>query len=182
MPVLGRIPADVLHVFLDAGVLFAALLRGPGAAARLGAGRSIRTRSSAGCGSGNRALTASRPPAALAIGLDSDAGLEPSRSRRHFARADRAADRKVHAFARPHGRFDAGLFRVSARAAGAGVRRLHHLGALLIWRWKIAGAVAMMVLFFHAARLALVVFDPYLGLAASGRGPESRAARDADSG
>src|SRR5579885_2756597 len=27
---------------------------------------------------------------------------------------------------------------------------------------KIAGAVAMMVLFFHAARLALVVFDPYL--------------------
>ena len=36
------------------------------------------------------------------------------------------------------------------------------LGALLIWRWKIAGAVAMMVLFFHAARLALVVFDPYL--------------------
>lgn len=36
------------------------------------------------------------------------------------------------------------------------------LGALLIWRWRIAGAVIMMVLFFHAARLALVVFDPYL--------------------
>jgi 4-amino-4-deoxy-L-arabinose transferase-like glycosyltransferase len=36
------------------------------------------------------------------------------------------------------------------------------LGALLIWRWRIAGAVVMMVLFFHAARLALVVFDPYL--------------------
>ncbi len=36
------------------------------------------------------------------------------------------------------------------------------LGALLIWRWRIAGAVLMMVLFFHAARLALVVFDPYL--------------------
>jgi 4-amino-4-deoxy-L-arabinose transferase-like glycosyltransferase len=36
------------------------------------------------------------------------------------------------------------------------------LGALLIWRWRIAAAVVMMVLFFHAARLALVVFDPYL--------------------
>jgi hypothetical protein len=36
------------------------------------------------------------------------------------------------------------------------------LGALLIRRWRIAGAVVMMVLFFHAARLALVVFDPYL--------------------
>ncbi len=35
-------------------------------------------------------------------------------------------------------------------------------GAVSIWRWRIAGAVAMMVLFFHAARLALVVFDPYL--------------------
>ncbi len=36
------------------------------------------------------------------------------------------------------------------------------LGVLLIRRWRIAGAVVMMVLFFHAARLALVVFDPYL--------------------
>ena len=36
------------------------------------------------------------------------------------------------------------------------------LGALLAWRWRAAGAVAMMTLFFHAARLALVVFDPYL--------------------
>lgn len=36
------------------------------------------------------------------------------------------------------------------------------LGALLLRRWRIAGAVTMMVLFFHAARVALVVFDPYL--------------------
>jgi 4-amino-4-deoxy-L-arabinose transferase-like glycosyltransferase len=35
-------------------------------------------------------------------------------------------------------------------------------GALLTLRGKIAGAVVMMVLFVHAARLALVVFDPYL--------------------
>jgi hypothetical protein len=32
----------------------------------------------------------------------------------------------------------------------------------LIWRAPVAGAVVMMVLFVHAARLAQVVFDPYL--------------------
>ncbi len=37
------------------------------------------------------------------------------------------------------------------------------IGALASWRGKIAGAVVMMVLFVHAARLALVAFDPYLG-------------------
>ena len=36
------------------------------------------------------------------------------------------------------------------------------LGAVLIWRAPVAGAVVMMVLFVHAARLAQVVFDPYL--------------------
>ncbi len=40
------------------------------------------------------------------------------------------------------------------------------IGAILAWRGKLAGAivgaVVMMVLFIHAARLALVVFDPYL--------------------
>ena len=36
------------------------------------------------------------------------------------------------------------------------------LGALITLRGKAAGAVIMMVLFLHAARLALVVFDPYL--------------------
>ena len=36
------------------------------------------------------------------------------------------------------------------------------LGAVLMWRWPIAALVVMMVLFVHAARLALVVFDPYL--------------------
>ena len=37
------------------------------------------------------------------------------------------------------------------------------VGAITSWRGKIAGAAVMMVLFVHAARLALVVFDPYLG-------------------
>ena len=37
------------------------------------------------------------------------------------------------------------------------------IGALASWRGSMAGAVAMMILFFHAARLALVTFDPYLG-------------------
>src|SRR6185295_11169820 len=35
-------------------------------------------------------------------------------------------------------------------------------GAISAWRGKILGAVVMMILFLHAARLALVVFDPYL--------------------
>ena len=37
------------------------------------------------------------------------------------------------------------------------------IGALASWRGSMAGAVVMMILFFHAARLALVTFDPYLG-------------------
>jgi 4-amino-4-deoxy-L-arabinose transferase-like glycosyltransferase len=37
------------------------------------------------------------------------------------------------------------------------------IGALASWRGNMAGAVVMMILFFHAARLALVTFDPYLG-------------------
>jgi hypothetical protein len=36
------------------------------------------------------------------------------------------------------------------------------IGAISAWRGKLAGAVIMMLLFIHAARLALVVFDPYL--------------------
>src|SRR6202030_1246186 len=36
------------------------------------------------------------------------------------------------------------------------------VGALASWRGSVAGAVVMMVLFLHAARLALVTFDPYL--------------------
>jgi len=36
------------------------------------------------------------------------------------------------------------------------------IGALASWRGSLAGAVIMMVLFLHAARLALVAFDPYL--------------------
>jgi 4-amino-4-deoxy-L-arabinose transferase-like glycosyltransferase len=36
------------------------------------------------------------------------------------------------------------------------------LGAVSAWRAKAAGVAAMMIVFVHAARLALVVFDPYL--------------------
>ena len=36
------------------------------------------------------------------------------------------------------------------------------VGARSAWRGSFAGAVVMMILFFHAARLALVTFDPYL--------------------
>ena len=42
--------------------------------------------------------------------------------------------------------------------AGAGFL----IGAAAAWREKLLGAVVMMILFIHAARLALVVFDPYL--------------------
>ena len=37
------------------------------------------------------------------------------------------------------------------------------VGAISAWRKQVLGAVVMMILFIHAARLALVVFDPYLG-------------------
>ena len=36
------------------------------------------------------------------------------------------------------------------------------IGARSAWRKSHVGVVIMMVLFFHAARLALVTFDPYL--------------------
>lgn len=36
------------------------------------------------------------------------------------------------------------------------------IGAVASWKRHIAGAVVMMILFAHAARLALVTFDPYL--------------------
>jgi hypothetical protein len=36
------------------------------------------------------------------------------------------------------------------------------VGAVASWRGSMAGVVVMMALFFHAARFALVVFDPYL--------------------
>jgi len=36
------------------------------------------------------------------------------------------------------------------------------VGAISAWRKQVLGAVVMMILFIHAARLALVVFDPYL--------------------
>jgi hypothetical protein len=48
--------------------------------------------------------------------------------------------------------------RVPLLLAGAGFL----VGAISAWRGKILGAVVMMILFIHAARLALVVFDPYL--------------------
>ncbi|MEO8100434.1 MAG: glycosyltransferase family 39 protein [Acidobacteriota bacterium] len=36
------------------------------------------------------------------------------------------------------------------------------IGAITAWRQQLLGAVIMMVLFLHAARLALITFDPYL--------------------
>lgn len=36
------------------------------------------------------------------------------------------------------------------------------IGARSAWRGSAAGAAVMMILFFHAARVALVAFDPYL--------------------
>jgi 4-amino-4-deoxy-L-arabinose transferase-like glycosyltransferase len=48
--------------------------------------------------------------------------------------------------------------RVPLLLAGAGFL----IGALSALRGKLLGAVVMMILFIHAARLALVVFDPYL--------------------
>ena len=37
------------------------------------------------------------------------------------------------------------------------------VGTVAAWRFRPLGIAAMMVLFFHAARLALIAFDPYMG-------------------
>ena len=80
---------------------------------------------------------------------------------------------RLQAFARAYGRFDAGvvrLFASSAGGGGAGVSdRVFWDGAQLgpalergRDRRAYLAAAVMMVVFFHAARLALVVFDPFM--------------------
>ncbi|HLW77667.1 MAG TPA: hypothetical protein VKS01_11795, partial [Bryobacteraceae bacterium] len=44
------------------------------------------------------------------------------------------------------------------------------IGAIAGWSKKLAGIVVMMILFFHAARLALIVWDPYLASRALAEG------------
>ena len=71
--------------------------------------------------------------------------------------------RSVHAVAGTHDGPDDRVVRVSAAAAG-GAGIAFAIGAWGAWRGRavVAPLAAMLVLFFHAARLALVVFDPYM--------------------
>ncbi len=92
------------------------------------------------------------------------AGAPRSRSGRYFSRAE-TSSRRLHAVAGPHGRPDAGVVRLFAAAVAGGGGRVSD------WRGgnaarnghaRVSGAALMMVIFFQAARLAMVVFDPYL--------------------
>ena len=97
--VLGGIRAGVLHVLLNARVLFDAVLPGAGAAARLrddgGASRSLAKKRRGGAGRSGRAGRAG-------CRVRFVASVELARSRRHLSGAD-AASGKLHAFARAHG-------------------------------------------------------------------------------
>ncbi len=73
--------------------------------------------------------------------------------------------RRLQAFAGPHGRPDLEVFCLPSAAAGAGRGCLSH------WRRghaaegqqeSLSDGCPCMVVFFHAARLAMVSFDPYL--------------------
>ena len=95
---------------------------------------------------------------------DSVDGAGPAGAGRYLVGADPESG-CVHAVAGAHDGSDDGIVRVPAAAAGGGGRgvRGRHVGRVAAARTAaMAALVAMMVLFFHAARLALVVFDPYL--------------------
>ena len=92
-------------------------------------------------------------------------GAQRSYAGRYFGGAQSAESGCLHAVAGPYGGSDSARIRVPAPAVGgAGVA--FAVGALAAWRSRqrvpVWGLAAMMVLFFHAARLALVTFDPYL--------------------
>ena len=151
--------AGVFHLFHHAGILLDAVLSGAGAAAGLGdggAGRvaaagNARDRGAGGCG---RACDRHH--------------IHRGDSRSHAGRyfyCTQLASQGVHFVARAYGGFDAQFVRVSAMALlVAGIAFLAGmLGTIRATGQRAYLAAAlMMVIFFHAARLALVDFDPFM--------------------
>ncbi len=106
---------------------------------------------------------------------DFHSGEKSSHSGRHLFRA-RPSSERLHALLGPHDGPYLGFLRLSALTAASGsdrvVRRrtrdrtVDRLAFFPTVRWtgsrSFLAAALMMVLFYHAARLALVVFDPFL--------------------
>ena len=130
-------------------------------------GSAIGERATRGCNTAHRRWRRWPTAAALAIGGDSVDGARRCRRRAISRRRLAQNPGCVHAFAGAHGGPDAAgpspicgcRWRWRAwRSRSARRRRGGARAARAPWR----GLAAMMVLFFHAARLALVVFDPYM--------------------
>ena len=157
---LDRLHPGVLHVFDHAGILFDALLSGAGAAAgsaMAAGGNWIRY--------GTRVLCAVFIAAAAAVLTLYFLVLESADARRYFRGAQLESGR-LQAFAGAHGRSDDRVVRLSARsAAGGGACVSGGSGRHLSRQRRSAHfwpRLVMAVLFFQAARIAMVVFDPYL--------------------
>ena len=159
-PVLDRIHPGVLHVFHHAGILFDALLSGAGVAARLrdGGGRSVDPARNAGAVRDSRCAARSRRDAVFH-------GAESARAGRYFARAE-PESRRIHALARAYrGSDDLPRSPICERlcSSAAIAFLIGAAGTLRAMGQRAFLATALMaVLFFQAARMALVVFDPYM--------------------
>ena len=157
---LDRLHPGLLHFLDHAGILLDAVLSGAGAAAGLGHGRRRRY----GCGGARACLRRSPACAALAgIAILFLGAACPAPGDISSALAQHPE--RLHVVAGPHGRPDAGVVRLSALAAGHGgigllCRRSRNLQSRRSTRSHLSRADDG--IFFHAARVAMVAFDPYL--------------------
>src|SRR5689334_932611 len=120
VPVLGRISADVLHVFIHAGILFDAVLSGARAADRKRTDRQTRFILDS---RGSYRVGCSRDAGAGGDRLYLVPSVESAGAGRYFAGLD-ATSRCLHAIARAHGRSDHGVVRLPANASLAGGPRV----------------------------------------------------------
>ena len=113
---------------------------------------------------GTRVLSVIAAMAAIAVLRADFPGAACAHAGRHFARA-LAASRRLYTVSRAYGRSDPGSFaylRVPLAVAGIAFL-IGALGTVRPTRRAQPSAISlMMVLFFHAARLAMVSFDPFL--------------------
>ncbi len=161
---LGGLCAGLLHLFHHPGILLDAVLSGAGVAAGLGHGGGRRVGRAGDAGAlGIGAARRARGAGAVLC------GAQHARAGRYLARrcrSIRALTRCRWATWKTSRLQSLAYLRLPLALAGAGVsdRRAGH--ALRFGRRARRGAflaaALMMVIFFHAARLAMVAFDPYL--------------------
>ena len=159
--VLDRLHAGVLHLLDDAGVLLDAVLSGDGAAAGLGHGWWTAIGSSAG----TRVLTVVAALCGGGVHRDPGSGPQRADAGRHLQRAHLASggvhaslghmeDLTLQSFA--YLRLPLLLAAIAFLIGAVGTFRARRRSG------RFCAAALMMVLFFQAARMALVTFDPYL--------------------